>query len=172
MRTCSRHLLEKIWPFRAVPDFGIWYFRKFTTNQFWGTDKPFLVWQSGRRKKINIAMGLLIDSAHKGYLDIWLDLGYVGLFLFFSFFLSFFLSCFKGFFFFKKKEYFFGYTFLFIQLIYNFFESSFVQPNHLYWVLLIITTVSYKINTIELKTVNKKIGSQSVINGNILNYNI
>ena len=120
--------------------------------------------------KINAAMGVMIDTAHNGYLDILLDLGYIGLLLFFSFYLNFFFSYVKNFFLYKKKEYFFGFTFLFIQLIYNFFENSFIQPNHLYWILLIVTMISYKINTIELKITAKKSGSQSVVNGNILEY--
>lgn len=104
----------------------------------------------GESGKINAALDLMYDTAHNGYLDLMLDLGVVGLILFFIVFLSYFVSFFKEYFIHQKEEYFWGFSFLFIQLIYNFFEGNFVKLNSLYWILFLFAITSYHMSFVKV----------------------
>ncbi|GAB2553375.1 O-antigen ligase family protein [Spirosoma aerophilum] len=109
----------------------------------------FWLGEVGESGKINSVLDLTYDTAHNGYLDMMLDLGIIGLLLFLITFLTYLVSFFTNFFIQRKEEYYWGFTFLFIQLVYNFFEGNLVKPNNLFWILFLFVITSYHITFVK-----------------------
>ena len=122
------------------------------------TEKPLIgygygaFWIGGRGEsgRINQVLELTYDTAHNGYLDLVLDLGIIGLVLYLTTMLTYLVYFFKNFFIHQKEEYLWGFSFLFLQLIYNFFEGNLVKPNNLYWVLFLFVITSYHLNFVKV----------------------
>ncbi|MPR35968.1 O-antigen ligase family protein [Salmonirosea aquatica] len=110
----------------------------------------FWLGEMGESGKINAALELIYDTAHNGYLDLALDLGIIGLLLFLFIMLTYLVIFFNNFFIHRKEEYLWGFTFLFLQLIYNFFEGNLVKQNNLYWILFLFAITSYHINFVKV----------------------
>lgn len=105
---------------------------------------------TGESGKINAILDLTYDTAHNGYLDLALDLGFFGLLLYLTIMLRYLVNFSNNFFIHRKEEYFWGFSFLFLQLIYNFFEGNLVKPNNLYWILFLFAITSYHINFVKI----------------------
>lgn len=110
----------------------------------------FWIGEVGESGKINAALDLAYDTAHNGYLDLALDLGMVGLLLYLASMLRYLVFFFQNYFIHRKEEYFWGFSFLFLQLIYNFFEGNLVKPNNLYWILFLFVITSYHISFVKV----------------------
>lgn len=110
----------------------------------------FWLGEIGESGKINALLELTYDTAHNGYLDLALDLGIIGLLLYLIIMLTYLVNFFNNFFIHRKEEYFWGFSFLFLQFIYNFFEGNLVKPNNLYWVLFLFVITSYHINFVKV----------------------
>lgn len=128
------------------PIFGVGY------GAFWGMDEA-------------IISQLQVGQAHNGYLDVYLELGIVGLVL-----LSGLLLDFCG----KIKKRFhnnfhrgvFGISFLMMTLIYNNVESSFLQTGFL-WTIMILLMVVFSESGLQEKS-----GSQLEIMGQSMSRNL
>lgn len=82
-------------------------------------------------------------QAHNGFIDLMLDLGYVGLLVFLYIFLSSYFNYIKEYVAKKNMEYLWGILFITFMIIYNFSESGIMRTNDVFWILLIFTLTSY-----------------------------
>ena len=110
----------------------------------------FWIGPAGESGRINEALDLMYDTAHNGYLDLALDLGTIGLLLYLIVMLTYLVDFFYSFFIHRKEEYFWGFSFIFLQLLYNFFEGNLIKPNNLYWILFLFAITSYHINIVKV----------------------
>lgn len=101
-------------------------------------------WLSLRGESANIILALrwAVPAAHNGFLDIWLQTGAVGLFLFLGGFLLAARNAIKGL---RHPSYAHAawpFAILLLTLVYNLDESSLLQPNDFLWVLYVTTLVN------------------------------
>ncbi len=101
-------------------------------------------WLSLRGESANIILALrwAVPAAHNGFLDIWLQTGAVGLFLFSAGFVIAGRSALKG----LRQPSFaraaWPLAVLILTLVYNLDESSLMQPNDFLWVVYVATLVN------------------------------
>lgn len=101
-------------------------------------------WLSLRGESANIILALrwAVPAAHNGFLDIWLQLGAIGLLLFVVGFLFALRSAMTGL---RQKSFSraaWPMAILLLTLVYNLDESSLMQPNDLLWILYVATLVN------------------------------
>jgi exopolysaccharide production protein ExoQ len=100
-------------------------------NAFWlGDEGP-----SGQIRKL---AGWDVPSAHNGYLEIWLDLGFCGLAAFFLGFLRYFGESIRYFLKGEGWEGFWPVLFLAFLMLINFAQSALVSPNYFFWILYVV----------------------------------
>jgi O-antigen ligase len=101
-------------------------------------------WLSLRGESANIILALrwAVPAAHNGFLEIWLQLGAAGLFLFAAGFIFAMRSALRG----LRQPSFaraaWPLAILLLTLVYNLDESSLMQPNDFLWVLYVATLVN------------------------------
>ena len=101
-------------------------------------------WLSLRGESANIVLALrwAVPAAHNGFLEVWLQLGGVGLLLFVLGFFKGGISALRG----HRQPSFeraaWPLAVLLLTLVYNLDESSLMQPNDFLWVLYIATLVN------------------------------
>jgi O-antigen ligase len=101
-------------------------------------------WLSLRGESANIILALrwAVPAAHNGFLEIWLQLGGAGLFLFGAGFLLALRAAVRG----LRQPSFaraaWPLSILLLTLVYNLDESSLMQPNDFLWVLYVATLVN------------------------------
>jgi exopolysaccharide production protein ExoQ len=101
-------------------------------------------WLSLRGESANIILALrwAVPAAHNGFLDIWLQTGAIGLFLFAAGFLFACRTAADGL---RHKSYAraaWPFAILLLTLVYNLDESSLLQPNDFLWVIYVTTLVN------------------------------
>ena len=101
-------------------------------------------WLSLRGESANIILALrwAVPAAHNGFLDIWLQTGAVGLFLFLGGFFLAVRRAIKGL---GEPSYAraaWPFAVLLLTLVYNLDESSLMQPNDFLWVVYVTTLVN------------------------------
>jgi exopolysaccharide production protein ExoQ len=100
-------------------------------NAFWlGDEGP-----SGQIRKL---AGWDVPSAHNGYLELWLDLGFCGLAAFFLGFARYFGESIRYFLKGEGWEGFWPVLFLAFLTLINFAQSALVSPNYFFWILYVV----------------------------------
>lgn len=95
------------------------------------------------------ATGWSVPYAHNGILDLWLDLGLLGVLLYFISFLS---SCFQAVIWVRSTKTANGLwplILLTLSLLSNLSESTILKPNNIYWVLYVAVTLSTSVWSIK-----------------------
>lgn len=106
-------------------------------NAFWfGKDGPSnLIWQS---------LGWRPDNAHNGYLDLWLQLGFLGM-VFFA--ISFITNLFRAINLVRRENGWaemFPLLFLTFMMIHNITESTILFRNQIFWILYVLLSVKLR----------------------------
>jgi O-antigen ligase len=100
-------------------------------NAFWLGDKG----PSGEIRKL---AGWDVPSAHNGYLEIWLDLGFCGLAAFFVGFARYFWESIRYFYRGEGWEGFWPVLYLAFLTVINLAQSALVSPNYFFWILYVV----------------------------------
>lgn len=110
-----------------------------SADRFWlgsGFD-AFWIGNTGPSGKVQEIAGWAVPSAHSGFLEIWLALGFTGLAIFF---LGFWMSCRRAIQLFLRGrtwETVWPMLFLVVLVSVNFAQSALVSPNYIFWILYV-----------------------------------
>lgn len=103
-------------------------------GSFWTSENISILWQ-----KFDWGP----ESAHNGFLDVYLDLGFIGI----IFLIGFITQAYRN----VMNRLTIDYTYSVFQvmlflmsIIYNFTESSFLRPSSLLWIVLLLVTVNFR----------------------------
>lgn len=127
-------------------------------------------WIGGNSASARISQELNweIPNAHNGFLDIFLDLGYVGFGVFIVIYISKLFSFMKAYSLHRERVYEWGVMYMLLFLIYNFLESNLLRQNSFLWILFVTTIVSYALQLARSKkNLTKERPLQSPPNPNI-----
>jgi O-antigen ligase len=91
---------------------------------------------------IQLAAGWAVPHAHNGFLDLWLDLGFLGLLVFILGFLISVIRAIRSLCLTKKVEDIWPLIFLTCTLLYNLAESTILERNNFFWILYVATVLS------------------------------
>lgn len=114
---------------------------------FWSSSSTYAA-EAGQ----TLGHGLILPHAHNGFIDITLDIGYVGLSLFILIYLTAFIRALKRAYATKNSEDMWPLAFLIFLAMNNMTESYLLRSSNIYWTLLIsvVLSVNQTRNTIKL----------------------
>ncbi len=93
-----------------------------------------------------------VPNSHNGFLDILLDTGYLGLFIFSLIYASNLFLYTRSYSVQKQKKYDWGVAYMILFLVYNFVESNLLRQNNFFWILFVSTLSSYSmLNNIQCR---------------------